>query len=207
MVPARARWGMNGAMPAKRAAPPAPAPAPAADPIATELARLLAGEHHNPHQVLGLHETADGGKVVRAYRPGAVAMRVIPAGGQARDMERVRDSVFVAEVPPETTAYTLEAVFDDGSIVQYDDPYRFWPTVGDIDLHLFGEGRHRRLWQALGAHHRTHQGVPGTSFSVWAPSARSVRAVGDFNLWDGRVHPMRALGSSGVWEIFIPGVE
>jgi 1,4-alpha-glucan branching enzyme len=194
-------------MPAKRAAPPAPAPAAAADPVATELARLMAGEHHNPHQVLGLHETADGTKVVRALRPGATAMRVILDDGKAVDMERVRDAVFAAEVPADTTTYTLEAVYDDGAIVQYDDPYRFWPTLGDVDLHLFGEGRHHRLWQVLGAHYRTHQGVQGTSFSVWAPSARSVRAVGDFNLWDGRVNPMRVLGSSGVWELFVPGVE
>ena len=82
----------------------------------------------------------------------------------------------------------------------------FEATVGDLDLHLFGEGRHRRLWEVLGAHPVVHQGVAGTSFAVWAPNARTVRVVGDWNHWDGRVHPMRMLGSSGVWETFIPGV-
>jgi len=75
-----------------------------------------------------------------------------------------------------------------------------------LDLHLIGEGRHRRLWEVLGAHPRVHQGVAGVSFAVWAPNARSVRVVGDWNFWDGRVHPMRCLGSSGIWELFIPGV-
>src|SRR5213595_2039251 len=87
------------------------------------------------------------------------------------------------------------------------DLYRFLPTVGEMDLHLLGEGHHHRLWEVLGAHRREHQGVWGTAFAVWAPAARSVRVVGDFNGWDGRVHPMRSLGSSGVWELFVPGVE
>ena len=91
--------------------------------------------------------------------------------------------------------------------ITIDDPYRFWPTLGDLDLHLIGEGRHER---AVGGARRApprHQGVAGTAFAVWAPRRRAVRVVGDFNLWDGRVHPMRSLGSSGVWELFVPGVE
>ena len=89
---------------------------------------------------------------------------------------------------------------------RFDDPYRSWPTLGQLDLHLFGEGRHRRLWEALGAHPRHHDGMTGVSFAVWAPNAKAVRVVGDWNFWDGRVHAMRSLGSSGVWELFIPGV-
>jgi 1,4-alpha-glucan branching enzyme len=183
-------------MPARRT------PAPKTDPVATDIARLAAGEHANPHQVLGLHAN-----VLRAYRPDAVSMRALLDDGKPCDLERVRDGVFAAEVPADTQSYTLEAAFEDGTIVHFDDPYRFWPTLGELDLYLVGEGRHRRLWQALGAHRRVHQGVEGTSFTVWAPSARSVRVIGDFNLWDGRVHPMRSLGSSGVWELFVPGVE
>jgi len=85
-------------------------------------------------------------------------------------------------------------------------PVEFAPTLGDLDLHLLGEGRHHHLYRFLGAHPREHQGVEGTSFAVWAPNARAVRVVGDFNDWDGRRHPMRALGSSGVWERFVPDV-
>ena len=87
------------------------------------------------------------------------------------------------------------------------DPAEFPPTLGELDLYLLGEGRHRDMWRVLGAHVREHQGVHGVSFAVWAPNARAVRVVGDFNGWDGRVHPMRSLGSSGVWELFVPGVE
>src|SRR5688572_12659257 len=88
-----------------------------------------------------------------------------------------------------------------------EDPTRFRPTIGDLDQHLLGEGRHRELWRVLGAHVREHQGERGVSFAVWAPNARDVRVVGDFNDWDGRRHPMRTMGSSGVWEVFVPGVQ
>ena len=87
-----------------------------------------------------------------------------------------------------------------------DDPYRYLPTLGEVDLHLIGEGRHEKLWQVLGAHVRTYGQVTGTSFAVWAPNARGVRVIGDFNHWDGRGHPMRSLGGSGVWELFVPDV-
>ena len=83
---------------------------------------------------------------------------------------------------------------------------QFGPTLGEMDLHLFNEGTHRRLWEVLGSRVRRHQGVDGTSFAVWAPNARAVRVVGEWNHWDGRVHPMRPLGASGVWEVFVPGV-
>ena len=85
-----------------------------------------------------------------------------------------------------------------------DDPYRHLPTLGEMDLHLIGEGRHEQLWQVLGAHVSEKAG--GTAFAVWAPNARGVRVIGDFNHWDGRAHPMRSLGGSGVWELFVPGV-
>src|SRR5690606_15847061 len=86
------------------------------------------------------------------------------------------------------------------------EPWGLWPGLGERGLDLVGEGRHERLWTALGARVMCHQGVEGTAFAVWAPAARSVRVVGDWNGWDGRVHPMRTLGSSGVWELFVPGV-
>ncbi|MBW3611794.1 MAG: 1,4-alpha-glucan branching protein GlgB [Actinobacteria bacterium] len=175
-----------------------------------ELDRLVAGEHGDPHRVLGPH-TSKGKRastVVRGYRPDASAMTMVFDDGARQAMEQVHPGgVFAAEVPGgEVAPYRLEVAYPDGQTFAVDDPYRFWPTLGDVDLHLIGEGRHERLWDALGAHVRTHQGVSGTSFAVWAPSARAVRVVGDFNGWDGRLHPMRSLGSSGVWELFVPGV-
>ena len=167
-----------------------------------DLDRLVAGTLADPHGVLGVHEG-----VVRAWRPGAVEMRLLPEGGGPADMPRTRvEGLFEGPAPADGARYRLEAVYENGATYAYDDPYRFWPTLGDVDLHLIGEGRHRHLWRVLGAHVRTHEGAHGTSFAVWAPSARSVRVVGDFNQWDGRTHPMRSLGSSGVWELFIPGV-
>ena len=96
--------------------------------------------------------------------------------------------------------------FADGADWERDDPYRFLPTLGELDLHLIGEGTHERLWEVLGAHPRSIEGVAGVAFAVWAPNARSVRVVGDFDRWDGRLFPMRSLGASGVWELFVPGI-
>jgi 1,4-alpha-glucan branching enzyme len=182
-------------VPAKSARLSAPVPTP-------ELNRLLAGDHPDPHQILGPH---DGHVVV--HRPDARKMYVLLPSGDRLEMERIREEgVFTAEIPDAGAGYRLRAEFPNGDAHEFQDPYRFWPTLGDQDLHLFGEGRHRRLWEMLGAHVRTHQGETGTSFAVWAPNARSVRVVGDFNQWDGRLHAMRTMGSSGVWEIFLPGV-
>ncbi|CAN5758805.1 1,4-alpha-glucan branching protein GlgB [soil metagenome] len=172
------------------------------DPADLEI--LVAGRHDHPHAVLGIHPWRTG-SVVRAHRPDAEAITVV-AGAERHPMSRVGESdVFsaVLEHPP-TTGYRLEVSYPDGNTFDVGDPYRFWPTLGEIDLHLVGDGRHQHPWQGLGAHVREHQGSTGTSFAVWAPSARAVRVVGDFNGWDGRIHPMRSLGSSGVWELFVP---
>ena len=105
--------------------------------------------------------------------------------------------------------YRVEVDYGQGAIT-VDDPYRFLPTLGEVDLHLVNEGRHELLWTVLGSrvhHYPAATGdVSGTSFAVWAPGARGVRLEGDFNSWDGRGHPMRQLGQSGVWELFVPGV-
>ena len=168
-----------------------------------QIEAVVEGRHHDPHQVLGPH---DG--VIRAYRPGAVRMKLLIDEDVVVPMDQVHEEgVFEAGLAGDGLSYRLEADYGGGSVHRYDDPYRFWPTLGEDDLHLIGEGRHWRLWKALGAHLRTHQDVAGTSFAVWAPSARSVQVVGDFNVWDGRAHQMRSLGSSGVWELFVPGVK
>ncbi len=175
-----------------------------------ELDQLVAGEHGDPHHVLGPHTSAGRrpATVVRGYRPDAATMHLVLDDGTRHPMAEVHPGgVFATElVAPEVASYRLEVAYPDGQTFVLDDPYRFWPTIGELDQHLIGEGRHERLWRVLGAHVREHQGVRGTSFAVWAPSARAVRVVGDFNGWDGRLHPMRSLGSSGVWELFLPGV-
>ena len=180
---------------------------PAAAPAAQDVDRLLAGNHHDPHGVLGVHRV-NGGLVTRALRPGARSVTVV-SGDQRFPLERVVDGLFAGTLPEHPGAYRLEADYD-GHVVTSDDPYRWLPTIGELDLHLIGEGRHERLWDVLGAHIRTYDSpdgpVTGVSFAVWAPNAQGVRVTGDFDGWDGRANPLRSLGSSGVWEIFMPGV-
>jgi 1,4-alpha-glucan branching enzyme len=171
-----------------------------------EVERLVRGEHHEPHRLLGAH-TEDGRVVVRAFRPDATAVAAL-VGDERVKLDQVHpaglfEGTLDGATPP--ASYRLEVTYPSGTFT-IDDPYRFWPTIGELDQYLLGEGRHERLWQRLGAHEQTVDGVAGTAFAVWAPNARAVRVVGEFNSWDGRLHPMRALGSSGVWELFVPGV-
>jgi len=191
-------------------APASPTAPPAADaPSPGPVHRLVSGRMTDPHSFLGAH-VVDGTLVVRVWAPGRAesvtvmfadrnvpAVCVHPAGLWEADAGAAR-------VPE---AYWLAIVWPGGVTEEREDPYRFWPSLGDLDLHLFGEGRHERLWTVLGAHVQTHQDVVGVSFAVWAPNARAMRVVGDWNNWDGRVHPMRQLGSSGVWELFVPAAR
>jgi len=170
------------------------------------IALLTARDHHDPHAYLGAHPAPDG-VVVRAFRPGAAAVRVIPDDGASLRLRRidpagVYEGVLRGRELP--LAYRIHARYPDGSRATTRDPYAFPPTLGELDRHLAAEGRHEELYERLGAHARTLEGVSGTSFAVWAPSARSVSVVGDFDGWDGRLHPMRSLGASGIWELFVP---
>jgi 1,4-alpha-glucan branching enzyme len=168
---------------------------------------LLAGTHQNPHRVLGLHQHRDG-TVIRVLRPDVAEVDVVPDDGDVVSATRTADGgLFEALVPGtlEAPDYRLRMRTGEGVEFTARDPYAFWPTLGDTDLHLAGEGRHEELWRRLGAHITTIDGVEGTAFSVWAPNAQSVRVVGTFNDWDGRRHPMRMLGT-GIWELFIPDV-
>jgi len=172
------------------------------------LDQLLGGTDHDPHGVLGAHRV-DSQTVVRTLRPHADEVTLL-AGGARHPMRRIDDrGVFAAAVDGEVGDYRLEVRYGQDTHV-VDDPYRWLPTIGELDLHLIGEGRHERLWAVLGAHprsFRTETGdVAGTSFAVWAPAARGVRVVGDFDGWTGEANPLRSLGGSGVWEIFLPGV-
>jgi 1,4-alpha-glucan branching enzyme len=178
-----------------------------ADPVShDEINAILAGQHHDPHSVLGAHPASDG-TVVRALRPLAWSVTVAAPDGARYPMRHVHNGVFSATIPTGRPAgdYRLAISYaPDGPELIVDDPYRHLPTLGEMDLHLIGEGRHEELWHALGARVRPELG--GTSFAVWAPNARGVRVIGDFNHWDGRAYPMRSLGSSGVWELFLPGI-
>jgi 1,4-alpha-glucan branching enzyme len=180
-----------------------------------ELESLVRREHSNPHEVLGAHPT-DGGVVIRAFRPAAVAIKAHLDDGGAVELELVHPGgvfegfVEDAELP---LHYRLEVDYGSAGTFTIEDPYGFAPTIGELDQHLIGEGRHEELYDKLGAHvvemetHPPNPPVQGTAFAVWAPSARAVSVVGDFNTWDGRLHAMRSLGSSGVWELFLPGLE
>ncbi|MGH7895720.1 MAG: GlgB N-terminal domain-containing protein, partial [Candidatus Binatia bacterium] len=185
-------------------------PVPAVD--ARDRARLVAGAHATPHDVLGAHAGRLGGvrgTVIRAFHPDAVAIEAFWDAATALPLHRDGPgglfAGFVAGAEP-PLRYRLRLRFADGSSWERDDPYRFLPTLGDVDLHLLNEGTHRRLGERLGARPLAIDGVAGTAFAVWAPNARRVSVVGDFCRWDGRLFPMRQLGSSGVFELFVPGV-
>ncbi|WP_329437628.1 MULTISPECIES: 1,4-alpha-glucan branching enzyme [unclassified Streptomyces] len=166
--------------------------------------RLLWGQHHDPHSLLGVHPV-DGGVAFRVLRPYAQAVAV-SVEGRRLELHDEGDGLFTAVLPLDAIpAYTLLVTYD-GDEREVEDPYRFLPALGEFDLHLIGEGRHEELWTALGAQPMTHEGVAGTRFTVWAPNARGVRVCGDFCAWDGTAFPMRSLGSSGVWELFLPGI-
>jgi 1,4-alpha-glucan branching enzyme len=173
-----------------------------------ELARLVAGAHHDPHSVLGAHPWG-GAVTVRVLRPFAQEITVL-TGGERYPLTHEYEGVFVGVIPGESVPdYRVEVAYEGGTTI-IDDPYRFLPTVGEMDRYLISEGRHEQLWDTLGAHVRRYDSpsgpITGTSFAVWAPNARGVRVVGELNYWDGRAHPMRSLGSTGVWELFVPGI-
>ncbi|MER7910551.1 1,4-alpha-glucan branching enzyme [Streptomyces sp. NPDC096068] len=189
----------------KEPAPARPAvrKAPPLDP--GDRARLLAGEHHDPHGVLGAHPVR-GGVVVRVLRPFAREVAVLTKGRRVV-LHDDGDGLFSGLLPllRKVPAYELRVRYDEGPELEVQDPYRFLPSLGDLDLHLIGEGRHEELWTALGSRIMTHEGVTGTRFAVWAPNARGVRLTGEFTYW-GAGLPMRSLGSTGVWELFVPGL-
>ncbi|TWE07928.1 1,4-alpha-glucan branching protein GlgB [Rudaeicoccus suwonensis] len=173
---------------------------------------LLTGRYGDPHQLLGPHED-DAGVVIRVFRPFASTVAVRLQDDTRHSLTHEYEGLWSARLDGVTQVpdYRVITTYDDGVEHVADDPYRFLPSLGQIDLHLIGEGRHEQLWSVLGAHVRAYDGplglVRGTSFAVWAPNARGVRVVGDFNQWDGQGHPMRQLGTSGVWELFVPSAE
>ncbi|MDH6607202.1 1,4-alpha-glucan branching enzyme [Streptomyces sp. SAI-208] len=195
---------------AARSTPAAPVPAPPPEaPVSPALdagdrERLLSGTHHDPHGVLGAHPVP-GGVAFRVFRPYALGVTVV-AGDVRAELHDDGDGFFSGLLPlQEVPSYRLLVSYEE-TVQDTADAYAFLPALGDLDLHLIGEGRHEQLWTALGAQPMTHQGETGTRFTVWAPNARGVRVAGTFNFWDPSAFAMRSLGSTGVWELFVPGV-
>lgn len=188
----------------------------------SDIEAIVQARHNDPFAILGLHlrvhgqdmpDTADqtGDVVIRTFLPQANRVTVLETamGTELCDLERAHDQGFFHGVVPGKSkrfGYRLRIEWPDGVSVT-EDAYRFPSTIGELDLHLFGEGQHLRSYERLGAHPMTLEGVPGTCFSVWAPNAQRVSVVGDFNNWDGRIHPMRLHSGNGIWELFIPGIQ
>src|SRR3954447_5838978 len=179
-------------------------------PDPADLNRLVAGGHHKPHSILGAHEYGDH-TVIPADRPHAVEVAAV-IGDERYVFSHIDSGLFAVAVPfTDLIDYRLQVSYEaDGeSPHTIADAYRFLPTLGELDLHLFSEGRHERLWDIVGAHprsFRTADGiVEGVSFAGWAPNAKGVSLIGEFNHWDDDEAPMRVLGSTGVWELFWPG--
>src|SRR6267143_2942 len=176
----------------------------------SEVERLLALVHRDPHSLLGAHPVGGGGVIVRAFRPDAEQVELLISDEPSRPLNRIHPAglfELLLEDHHDTFSYQFRISYAAGNVFTLRDPYAFLPTLGSFDEHLFGEGRHERLYDKLGAHVRQMDDVPGVSFAVWAPSADGVSVVGNFNNWDGRLHQMRMLGASGIWEIFIPNIS
>ena len=174
----------------------------------SEAIALAEGRHGNPFGILGYHETAEGGQIVALVPDADKLWAVAESSGKKAakevELQPVTHGVFCGKWPGgkyRLRAKNAQVTWD------FEDPYRFGPVLGEIDEYLIGEGTHRELWKVLGAHLITHEGLRGVHFAVWAPSAKRVSVVGNFNNWDGRRHQMRARGTTGVWEIFVPGLQ
>src|SRR5690606_29588806 len=178
--------------------------------ICEEEAEAVAhGIYENIFGILGMHQTSSGMWEIRSFLPLAEKMEVLDK--QTHEVLAVgqnicRTSVFCAQFMEEPVPYLIRATYGTNTHL-FEDPYRFGTSIGEQDLYLFGEGTHERAYQFLGSHCIEIDGVSGVRFAVWAPNAKRVSVVGDFNFWDGRRHVMRKHIPGGIWEIFIPGIE
>jgi 1,4-alpha-glucan branching enzyme len=174
-----------------------------------ELDSLAHGTHGSPFQLLGLHPR-EGGLLFRTWQLFAKQAKLIRVSdGRVWDLKAVKPKgFFQAEIDePASFAYQIEITEEDGQVRRFSDPYAHLPCLSDFDLHLFNEGTHTRLYNALGAHPTCRDGIDGVQFAVWAPNAERVSVVGDFTRWDGRCLPMQARLHSGIWELFVPGLK
>lgn len=180
--------------------------------LSNDLLRVISATHHDPFEVLGRHRLAEtsatADTVIRAFLPGARSASLV-IGDQIVTCERIEGSDIFEWYGLESALkrrYQIEWNDRHNNLHREYDAYNFAPQLGELDIHLFGEGQHWAIYEVLGAHPKQIDGVDGVLFATWAPSAERVSVVGDFNDWDGRHHPMRVRGASGLWEVFIPGV-
>ena len=176
-----------------------------------EVHRFVRGLHSDPFSVLGPHKVGDDVEI-RVFCPHARAIEIVLDREPDKPMaaERIdEEGFFCATVPgaERDIPYQLRIVKLDGSEELMRDAYQYGPIMGDVDLHLFSEGQHWKIYEKFGAHLRTIGDATGVYFAVWAPNAQRVSVVGDFNDWDGRVNPMRKLLNAGVWELFLPEIK
>ena len=169
---------------------------------------LIEQLHHNqrydPHSVLGIHKV-NNGKVIRLYRPDAERL-YLEVRKEIVEAQKVHPAGLFEYYVSDDVEYSDYRVFHQNGLLAH-DPYAFLPTFGDLDAYLFGKGVNYNLHRVMGGRIATCQGIKGVKFTVWAPSAKYVSLVGDFNYWDGRANPMRSLGSCGVFELFVPGLD
>jgi 1,4-alpha-glucan branching enzyme len=183
---------------------------PVSIPLA-DIEAIIRGQHRDPFGILGMHG-GDGAPVqVATFQPQAAEVAVVSADGSKAvcELERLSpEGFFAGRIPRRKQRFDYRLRLRSGDHEwDIDDPYRFSRVLGDLDEHLLGEGRHRQLYNRMGAHPMVHEGVAGVAFAVWAPNARRVSVVGPFNAWDGRRNPMRLRHGVGVWELFLPGLQ
>lgn len=160
---------------------------------------------YDPHALLGLHEESTTEKVIRLWRPGAEKVFLEVRGEVVPATQVDPDGLFEYSVDASLLPTEYRVYHQNGLLAH--DPYAFLPTVGEWDQYLFGQGTHYKLFNIMGGRLAVEQGIAGCKFAVWAPCAKSVSLVGDFNYWNGKVNQMRSLGQSGIWELFVPGLE
>src|SRR4030042_270031 len=196
------------------------------DDLKEQIKLIVNANHWDPFQVLGNHIIEKEGRkavAIRTFLPEVEKAWIIQAKSKeqgAKDkiseeektnqMRKIHMAGFFEAIfndKKEVFPYRIRIKSRDGIISEFDDPYSFMPVLTDFDIHLIGEGSHYKTYEKLGSHVMEINGIRGVHFAVWAPNARRIRVIGDFNKWDGRRHPMRVLGSSGIWEIFIPGLK
>jgi 1,4-alpha-glucan branching enzyme len=166
---------------------------------------VIGGYHSDPFQYLGPHDDGDN-RVIRVFMPHAEGVTIIDDIGRESELPLIHEAgLFAGPVDADTGHYRLRVRFGS-EVIELEDAYQFRPILSDADLHLLSEGTHLSLYDMLGAHPLVLEGVEGVGFAVFAPNARRVSVVGDFNRWDRRRHAMRVRGK-GYWEIFIPGAH